>query len=58
MAPGLGRLKPDTTGSSHPASDISDIIYIHSLQGMNVYDVTNVSARLDSALLKSQDLRF
>ena len=40
MAPGLGRLKPDTTGSSHrgrPASDfstfpfISNIIYIPSL---------------------------
>ena len=34
MAPGLGRLKPDTTGSSHrgrPASDFSifpNIIYI------------------------------
>ena len=40
MAPGLGQLKPDTTGSSHrgrPASDfstfpfISNIIYIPSL---------------------------
>ena len=40
VAPGLGRLKPDTTGSSHsgrPASDFStfplnsNIIYIPSL---------------------------
>ena len=56
MAPGLGRLKPDTTGSSHrgrPASDfstfptfpfISNIIYIPSL-GVKVQSDAHYSSK-------------
>ena len=53
VAPGLGRLKPDTTGSSHrgrPASDfstfpfISNIIYIPSL-GVKVQSDAHYSSK-------------
>ena len=53
VAPGLGRLKPDTTGSSHrgcPASDFStfplfsNIIYIPSL-GVKVQSDAHYSSK-------------
>ena len=52
VAPGLGRLKPDTTGSSHrgrPASDFLtfpfiSIIYIPSL-GVKVQSDANYSSK-------------
>ena len=54
VAPGLGRLKPDNTGSSHsgrPASDLStfplvgNLIYIPSL-GVKVQSDTNCALQM------------
>ena len=65
MAPGLGRLKPDTTGSSHRgrlASDfstfpfISNIIYIPSL-GVKVQSDAHYSSIKIISLYFSEDIK-